>query len=126
MTLVQAQPRSAPTVAAEGSAAADAAGPQVWDDMTVEVALSVMAGARTGRLLVRDDDGLCTGLVTLAQLTAVRDGAGYTDRLQLRDLSGDGGPFSSAASSRSTAPARGLAFRRHGSAMLGTPAAARA
>lgn len=48
----------------------DTGGPQVCDDMTVEVALSVMAGARTGHLLVCDNDGLCTGLLTQAQLTA--------------------------------------------------------
>ncbi|KQX52122.1 hypothetical protein ASE09_33405 [Streptomyces sp. Root66D1] len=76
--------------------AVDTAGPQVCDDMTVEVALSVMAGARTGHLLVCDNDGLCTGLFTRAQLTTVRDSPAYTDRLQLRDLSGDGGPLTSA------------------------------
>lgn len=68
--------------------AVDTAGPQVCDDMTVEVALSVMAGARTGHLLVCDDDGVCTGLVTEAQLTTVRDSPAYTDRLQLRDIPG--------------------------------------
>ncbi|RZU34778.1 CBS domain protein [Streptomyces sp. BK022] len=61
----------------------DAAGPQVWYDMTVEVALSVMAAARTEYLVVCDEDGLCVGLVTQSQLTAVRDSAGYTDRLRL-------------------------------------------
>ena len=69
----------------------DAAGPQVCDDMTVEVALSVMAAARTGRLVVCDEDGQCTGLVTRAQLTAVRDSSGYTDRIRLRDILGDHG-----------------------------------
>ncbi|MFZ3572755.1 CBS domain-containing protein [Streptomyces sp. BH097] len=66
------------------------AGPRVWDDMTVEVALSVMAGARVGHLLVCDQDGRRTGLVTRAKLSAVRDGCAYTDRIRLRDL-GDGG-----------------------------------
>ncbi|WP_017237634.1 CBS domain-containing protein [Streptomyces sp. SS] len=75
----------------------DAAGPQVSDDMTVEVALSVMAGARTGHLLVCDDDDLRVGLVTRAQLATVRDSPTYTDRLQLRDLSCDSGPLTSAA-----------------------------
>ncbi|MGW0122263.1 hypothetical protein [Streptomyces sp. NPDC003327] len=58
--------------------------------MTVEVALAVMAGARSGHLLVCDQDDQCTGLVTRAQLTTVRDGPAYTDRLRLRDLSDDG------------------------------------
>ncbi|MEV4945555.1 CBS domain-containing protein [Streptomyces sp. NPDC053755] len=71
------------------------AGPQVGDDMTVEVALSVMAGARSGHLLVRDDDGRCTGLLTEAQLVAVRDGSAYTDRVRLREIAGDRGPFTS-------------------------------
>ncbi|WP_435975205.1 CBS domain-containing protein [Streptomyces sp. Qhu_M48] len=98
MTLVRMQPHPAPTAPVDGTVAdaRETAGPQVGDDMTVEVALSVMAGARTGHLLVSDNDGQCTGLVTRAQLTAVRDSAVYTDRLQLRDLSGDGGPLTSA------------------------------
>ncbi|WP_392750356.1 hypothetical protein [Streptomyces sp. LN590] len=73
----------------------DTGGPQVCDDMTVEVALSVMASARTGHLLVCDNDGLCTGRVTQAQLAAVSDSSAYTDRVQLRDILGDRGPFTS-------------------------------
>ncbi|MFE6227160.1 hypothetical protein [Streptomyces sp. NPDC057854] len=60
--------------------------------MTVEVALAVMAGARTGHLIVCDHDDQRTGLVTRAQLTTARAGAAYTDRLRLRDLRVDGGP----------------------------------
>jgi CBS domain protein len=71
--------------------ATDQAGPQVWEDMTVEVALSVMAAARTGHLVVRNEDGLCTGLVTRVRLTSVRDGSGYTDRLRLRDIADGSG-----------------------------------
>ncbi|AEM88259.1 CBS domain-containing protein [Streptomyces violaceusniger] len=97
MTLVQMQPRSmsATPVHRTVADAMNTAGPQVCDDMTVEVALSVMASARTGHLLVCDDSGLCIGLVTQAQLTAARDGSTYTDRLQLRDILGDRGPFTS-------------------------------
>ncbi|MEV7871031.1 hypothetical protein AB0P17_34165 [Streptomyces sp. NPDC088124] len=99
MTLVQMRPHSA-NVGPVPRAALDAmntAGPQVCDDMTVEVALSVMASDRTGHLRVCDNDGLCTGLVTQAQLTTVRDGPAYTDRLQLRDILGDRGPHTSPA-----------------------------
>jgi hypothetical protein len=71
----------------------DAAGPRVWEDMTVEVALSLMAAARTDHLMVCDEDGLGTGLVTRAGLTAARDGSGYTDRIRLRDIAGGIGPF---------------------------------
>ncbi len=97
MTLVQMQPRSTRATAG-GDTVADAmdtAGPQACDDMTVEVALSVMASARTGHLLVCDGSGRCTGLVTRSQLTAVRDGTAYSDRVRLRDILGDRGPFTS-------------------------------
>ncbi|MGW6307480.1 CBS domain-containing protein [Streptomyces niveus] len=95
MTLVQMQPRpaSATPVHRTTADAMDTGGPQVCDDMTVEVALSVMASARTGHLLVRDNDDLCTGLLTQAQLTAARDSPTYTDRIQLRDILGDRGPL---------------------------------
>ncbi|WP_426364697.1 CBS domain-containing protein [Streptomyces sp. E-08] len=93
MTPVPIQPRPThPAPAHLTPADAVDTAPRVCDDMTVEVALSVMAGARTGHLLVCDNDGLRTGLVTRAQLTTVRESPTYTDRLQLRDLSGDGGP----------------------------------
>lgn len=97
MTLVQMQPRStsATPVPRTVADAMDTGGPQTCEDMTVEVALSVMASARTGHLLIRDDSGQCTGLVTQAQLTAVRDSSAYTDRVQLRDILGDRGPFAS-------------------------------
>ncbi|MFJ8677736.1 hypothetical protein [Streptomyces sp. NPDC093589] len=96
MSLVQMQPRSASAAPAHRTVAdtMDSAGLQVCDDMTVEVALSVMASARTEHLLVRND-GLCTGLVTQAQLTAVRDSSAYTDRVQLRDMLDNRGPITS-------------------------------
>ncbi|MFI9568131.1 CBS domain-containing protein [Streptomyces rishiriensis] len=95
MTMVQMQPRStgAAPVPRTVADAMEAAGPQVCDDMTVEVALSVMASARTGHLLVCDNDGVCTGLLTRAQLTSARDSSVYTDRVQLRDVLVAPGPF---------------------------------
>ncbi|MET7642045.1 CBS domain-containing protein [Streptomyces sp. NPDC005426] len=97
MTLVQMQPRSTNATVVHSTVAdvMDTAGPQVCDDMTVEVALSVMISARTGHLLVCDDSGLCIGLVTQAQLTGARDASAYSDRVQLRDMLGDRGPFTS-------------------------------
>lgn len=97
MTIVQMQPRStgAAPVPRTVADAMETAGPQVCDDMTVEVALSVMASARTAHLLVCDNDGVCTGLLTQAQLTAARDSTVYTDRVQLRDILLDPGPFAS-------------------------------
>ncbi|WP_262703612.1 MULTISPECIES: CBS domain-containing protein [Streptomyces] len=95
MTLVQMTPQPADSATETVIDAMDAPGPQVWDDMTVEVALSVMASARSGHLLVYDEDGRCTGLVAQTQLTVVRDSSAYTDRVRLRDVLGDNGPFTS-------------------------------
>ncbi|WP_405942659.1 CBS domain-containing protein [Streptomyces sp. NBC_00207] len=97
MTLVQMQPRAVNAIPVHQAVvdAMEAAGPQVCDDMTVEVALSVMASARAEHLLVSDEGGLCVGLVTPAQLAAVRDGDAYTDRVRLREVLGDRGPFTS-------------------------------
>ncbi|WP_371644266.1 MULTISPECIES: hypothetical protein [unclassified Streptomyces] len=98
MTLVQMQPRStnAHLVHRTVDDAMEAAGPQVCDDMTVEVALAVLASARAGHLLVCDEDVLCTGLVTHAQLAAIRDNsATYTDQVRLRDVLGDRAPVTS-------------------------------
>jgi hypothetical protein len=64
----------------------DVTGPRVRDDMTVEVALSVMAGARVEYLLLCDADDQSTGVVTRSGLAALRSGSGYTDRLRLRDV----------------------------------------
>ncbi|WP_405843056.1 CBS domain-containing protein [Streptomyces platensis] len=105
MTLVQMQSRSAHATPVHGtvSDAMVTGGPQVCDDMTVEVALSVMASDRTGHLLVCDSGGLCTGLVTQTQLTAARDSSAYTDRGQLRDILGDGAPFASSVTTMAEA-----------------------
>ncbi|WP_121746171.1 CBS domain-containing protein [Streptomyces sp. E2N166] len=94
MTLAQTQTRPMSTDAAYPTAAdaMDAAGLHVWEDMTVEVALSVMAAAHTGHLVVRDEDGQYTGLVTRDRLNTVRDGSGYSDRVRLRDITGSDGP----------------------------------
>ncbi|MEW2051450.1 CBS domain-containing protein [Streptomyces sp. NPDC005476] len=97
MTMVQMQLRSTDDVPLPRTVgdAMDTAGPQVCDDMTVEVALSVMTSARTAHLLVCDNDGVCTGILTRAQLTAIRDSSVYTDRVQLRDILVAPGPFAS-------------------------------
>ncbi|MDQ0407196.1 MULTISPECIES: CBS domain-containing protein [unclassified Streptomyces] len=88
MTLGQLQARSVSARPVRGALTdgVDADGPQVWYDMTVEVALSVMAAARAEHLVVCDGDGLCVGLVTRSQLTAVRDSSEYTDRMRLGDI----------------------------------------
>ncbi|MFD8631036.1 CBS domain-containing protein [Streptomyces sp. NPDC059533] len=113
MTLVQMQPRStnANPVHRTVDDAMEAAGPQVCDDMTVEVALAVMASALAGHLLVCDEDGLCTGLVTLAQLSAIRDSAAYTDRVRIRDLLGARGPVASPATTMAEAE-HAMRYRR--------------
>jgi CBS domain-containing protein len=67
----------------------EAAGPRVSDDMTVEVALSVMAGARVDCLLLCDGDDQCTGSVTLAELAVHQGRSTYTDQMRLRDVLAD-------------------------------------
>jgi len=115
LTLAQTQfrPESAHRVHGTVADTMEAAGPQVWEDMTVEVALSVMAAARTGHLVICDDDGLCTGLVTQARLRAVRDGSGYTDRICLRDIADVIAPFTSPLTTRAEAE-RAMRRRRLG------------
>lgn len=61
---------------------------RVFDDMTVEVALSVMAGAGVEYLLLCDGDDEHTGAVTHAELAVHRDSFAYTDRVRLRDVLG--------------------------------------
>ncbi|PNG18691.1 CBS domain-containing protein [Streptomyces cahuitamycinicus] len=65
---------------------ATAHAPHIRDDMTVEVALSLMAGARVDHLVLCDGDDQGTGVVTLARLSVLRDTATYTDRVRLRDI----------------------------------------
>ncbi|GGS52804.1 hypothetical protein GCM10010206_13240 [Streptomyces cinerochromogenes] len=76
-------PDPAPATAVEGTEGHD---PRVCDDMTVEVALAVMAGARVEYLTVCDGDDESTGLVTRGGLAVVRDSSAYTDRIRLRDV----------------------------------------
>ncbi|PZH02418.1 hypothetical protein C1I97_21325, partial [Streptomyces sp. NTH33] len=64
----------------------EAYGPRVCDDMTVEVALAVMAGARVEYLTVCDGDDQSTDLITLVRLAVLRDSPVYTDRIRLRDI----------------------------------------
>ncbi|ELS54023.1 CBS domain-containing protein [Streptomyces viridochromogenes] len=64
----------------------DTSGPRVCDDMTVEVALSLMAGARVDHLVLCDGDDQSTGLITLARLAVLRGNPTYTDRIRLRDI----------------------------------------
>ncbi|WP_153547140.1 CBS domain-containing protein [Streptomyces sp. RB17] len=61
-------------------------GLRVCDDMTVEVALAVMAGARVEYLTVCDGDDESTGSVTRVRLAVLRDSSAHTDRIRLRDV----------------------------------------
>ncbi|MDR6979982.1 CBS-domain-containing membrane protein [Streptomyces sp. 3330] len=119
MTSVQTQPRPAGARPAHRSEVAEAAGPRVSDDMSVEVALAVMAAARTGRLVVCDQDDERIGLVTRTDLIAVRDSRAPADRVRLRDLLGDHGTCASPATT--TAGTAGHATRPR---RIGDPRAA--
>jgi hypothetical protein len=61
-------------------------GPRVCDDMTVEVALAVMAGARVECLTVCDGDDQSTDSISLSSLAVLRESPAYTDRVRLRDV----------------------------------------
>lgn len=82
-----------------------ALGPQVDDHMAVDVALSVLIGARVPHLLLQDEDGRCAGLVTRAQLAAHRGGSWFSDRTRLRDIPLDRGPFTASAAALGDAEA---------------------
>ncbi|GGN08274.1 CBS domain-containing protein [Streptomyces fuscichromogenes] len=82
-----------------------APGPQVDDHMAVDVALSVLIGARVPHLLLQDEDGRCAGLVTQAQLTAHRGGSWFSDRTRLRDIPLDRGPFTASTAALGDAEA---------------------
>jgi hypothetical protein len=64
----------------------DGFGPRVRDDMTVEVALSLMAGARVDHLVLCDGDDQSTALITLDRLVVLSGSPAYTDRIRLRDV----------------------------------------
>ncbi|GAA2539505.1 MULTISPECIES: CBS domain-containing protein [Streptomyces] len=86
MTPVQTQHHGVEPFPQAGADGRDASGPRVRDDMTVEVALSLMAGARVDHLVLCDGDDQSTGLITLARLAVLRDSPAYTDRIRLRDV----------------------------------------
>jgi len=66
----------------------DATELRVFDDMTVEVALSIMAGAGVDHLLLCDGDDERTGSVSRAELAVHRESSAYTDHVRLRDVLG--------------------------------------
>jgi hypothetical protein len=110
MPLTPILPRARQTEETDGTGltardAMHAPGPQVDDHVTVDVALSVLIGARVPHLLLRDEDGRCAGLVTRAQLAAHRGGSWYSERTRVRDIPLDRGPFTSSSAVLSEAEA---------------------
>ncbi|MER5297687.1 CBS domain-containing protein [Streptomyces pharetrae] len=97
MTSVPPRSRTIPGTGLTAGDAMDVSVPQVDDRTTVDVALSVLIGARVTHLLLRDDDGRCSGLVTRAQLAAHRGGSWFIDRTRLRDIPFDSGPFTASS-----------------------------
>ncbi|GGR48397.1 CBS domain-containing protein [Streptomyces netropsis] len=93
MTLILAEPMLTDGTTLTAGDAMASPGPQVGEDMVVDLALSVLIGAGVRHLLVWDEDGRCAGLVTRAQLTAHRSGSWYAESTRLRDVGYDRGPF---------------------------------
>ncbi|WP_371478595.1 CBS domain-containing protein [Kitasatospora sp. NBC_00315] len=88
-------------------------GLQLSDDVLVDTAIAVMCGARVDRLVTRDHDGRCSGMLTSAQLRPYRGRTWYREHLAVRDIVHDGGPYALAGMPAGTAEnamsVRGLA-----------------
>jgi CBS domain-containing protein len=76
---------------------------QIGDDSIVDSALDVLNRAHVDYLLVRGVDGRCVGLVTRAQLAPYRAQSWYTERIRLRDIVHDRGPYPGTAASLAAA-----------------------
>ncbi len=85
---------------------------QVSDHTAVDRALDVIIGAHVDLLLVRSDEGLCAGVVTLAQLEQYRSPAWFSQDVRIRDIAYTRGPFArpdlSAAEAAEEMRARGI------------------
>ncbi|MET8609301.1 CBS domain-containing protein [Streptomyces misionensis] len=86
MTPARTQYRSPDPAPARVADDGEGHGPRVCDDMTVEVALAVMAGAGVEYLTVCDGDDESTGSITRVRLAVLRASAAYSDRIRLRDV----------------------------------------
>ncbi|MFJ2648285.1 CBS domain-containing protein [Streptomyces sp. NPDC087420] len=84
---------------------------QVSDHTTVDKTLSILHSAHADHLLVRGEDGRCTGLVTPADLDLYRTQPWYTQQTRLRDLPPAGSPFAGADMPASTVA---TTMRAHG------------
>lgn len=78
------------------AAAADVLAPpglQIGDDAIVDTVVDILNSAHVDHLLVRADDGRCAGVVTRAQLAPYRARSWYTERIRVRDIVHDRGPY---------------------------------
>ncbi|MFJ6214926.1 CBS domain-containing protein [Streptomyces sp. NPDC092296] len=66
---------------------------QIRDDVIVDRALDILHGAGVDHLLVRTGDGRCAGVLTRAQLAPYQARSWYTERIAVRDILQDAGPF---------------------------------
>ncbi|MFJ6213485.1 CBS domain-containing protein [Streptomyces sp. NPDC092296] len=78
---------------ATATEAATPAGLQISDDVIVDTALDILNSAHVDYLLVRGDDGRCAGVLTRAQLAPYRTRSWYTERIRVRDIVHDRGPY---------------------------------
>ncbi|WP_371498636.1 CBS domain-containing protein [Kitasatospora sp. NBC_00374] len=85
-----------PTVAtAAGTVGAVMAAPdyQITDDTSIDRANDVLRGANVPYLVLRDHDGRCSGLVTRAQLAPFLADPRLAERVPIRDVAHDQGPY---------------------------------
>ncbi|MFB7676025.1 CBS domain-containing protein [Kitasatospora purpeofusca] len=86
---------------------------QISDDVMVDVAIDILSSSGADHVLVRDDDGCCAGLLSRAHLAQFEVRSRVSERIPVRDIAFDRGPFATADLPAATAAAamraRGLA-----------------
>ncbi|MEU2631892.1 CBS domain-containing protein [Kitasatospora sp. NPDC007106] len=78
---------------------------QIGDDVTVDTALDILQSSGADHLLVHDEDGRCTGLLTRLHLAPFQARSWYTERTPVRDVPLDRAPFATADMPAATAAA---------------------
>ncbi|WP_441248842.1 CBS domain-containing protein [Kitasatospora sp. McL0602] len=78
---------------------------QISDDVMVDTAMDILQSSGADHLLVRDEDGRCTGLLTRLHLAPFQARSWYTERTPVRDVVLDRAPFATPGMPADTAAA---------------------
>ncbi|MFB8240457.1 CBS domain-containing protein [Kitasatospora purpeofusca] len=86
---------------------------QISDDVMVDVAIDILRSSGADHVLVRDDDGCCAGLLSRVHLARFEVRSRLSERIPVRDITFERGPFATAdmpaAAAAAAMRARGLA-----------------